>query len=325
MNTISGKYAVAVTKNQPVPKGSDYWKDRKELTFLYWKFSKEVKRLVKDMGAKIQCDDEFINVDVVWRESGEQADELRPFIIGSLSSHAEFHDKFRFCKETMACMDKDLYYYQREYNLLKKCLIGHKEEPIASIVSLSKDIDKKAEAFYNKYSNHLVVDDIKRWYLSMLRLSDELNWKIESCKSLSVEGKGDSTILYASGEKIGTVSRSSLLFRANDLNNKVLFNGPLGGLVKELILKISLGQQILHILEDKRLLDKESFGYGYYSHSRSVFVEAHKALEVLKVILDNPVICIKSKEEVAMEPLRKVREMRENMGLFKRLCRFLFS
>nr|DAF31331.1 MAG TPA: hypothetical protein [Caudoviricetes sp.] len=322
MNTISGEYAVAVTKNQPVPKGSDYWKERKELELLYWKFSKEVERLAKDMGAKIQCDDEFINAKVVWRESGKSADELRPFIIGSLSPHAEFHDKFRFCKETMAYMDKDLYYYQREYKLLKKCLIGHKEEPIASIVSLSKDIDKKAEAFYNKYSNHLAVDDIKRRYLSMLRLSDELNWKIESCKSLTVESKGDSTILYASGEKIGTVSRSSLLFRANDLNNKMLFNGPLGGLVKELILKLSLGEHILHILEDKKLLGRKTF--GYYSRSRSESVEVHKALEVLKVILDNPIICIKSKEEVAMEPLRKVQEMRENMGLFKRLCRFLF-
>lgn len=322
MNTISGEYAVAVTKNQPVPKGSDYWKERKELELLYWRFSKEVKRLAKDMGVKIQCDDEFINADIVWRESGKSADELRPFIIGSLSSHAEFHDKFRFCKETMACMDKDLYYYQREYKLLKKCLIGHKEEPIASIVSLSKDIDKKAEAFYSKYRNHLAIDDIKRWYLNMLRLSDELNYEIESCKSLSVESKGDSTILYASGEKIGTVSRAALLFRANDLNNKVLFNGPLGGLVKELILKLSLGQRILHILEDKRLLGKESF--GYYSHSRSVFVEAYKAMEVLEVILDNPIICIKSKEEVAMEPLRKVQEMRENIGFFGRLWRLLF-
>lgn len=323
MNTISGEYAVAVTKNQPVPKGSDYWKERKELTLLYWKFSREVKRLAKDMGAKIQCDDEFTHAKVVWRESGKSADELRPFIIGSLSSHAEFHDKFRFCKETMACMDKDLYYYQREYKLLRKCLIGHKEEPIASIVSLSKDIDKKAEAFYSKYRNHLAIDDIKRWYLDAVEASESLNYKIESCKSLTVESKGDSTILYASGEKVGTVRRSSLLIRTNDLDNKVLFNGPLGGLVKELILKLSLGEHILHILEDKKLLGGESF--GYYSRSRSEFVEVHKALEVLKVILDNPVICIKSEEDVAMEPLRKVQEMRENMGLFKRLCRFLFS
>lgn len=323
MNMISGKYAVAVTKNQPVPKGSDYWKERKELKHLYWEFSREVKRLAKDMGVKIQCDGEFIHAKVVWRESGEGADELRPFIIGSLSSHAEFHDKFRFCKETMACMDKDLYYYQREYKLLKKCLIRHKEEPIASIVSLSKDIDKKAAAFYSKYRNHLAIDDIKRWYLDAVEVSESLNYKIESCKSLSVESKGDSTILYASGEKVGTVNRSSLLIRTNDLDNKVLFNGPLGGLVKELILKLSLGEHVLHILEDKRLLDKESF--GYYSRSRSEFVEVHKALEVLKVILDNPVICIKSEEDVAMEPLRKVQEMRENMGLFKRLCRFLFS
>ena len=322
MKTISGEYAVAVTKNQPVPKGSDYWKERKELKHLYWEFSKEVKRLAKDMGAKIQCDDEFINANVVWRESGEQADELRPFIIGSLSSHAEFHDKFRFCKETMACMDKDLYYYQREYKLLKKCLIGHKEEPIASIVSLGKDIDKKAAAFYSKYRNHLAIDDIKRWYLDAVETSKCLNYKIESCKSLSVENKGDSTILYASGEKIGTVSRSSLLIRTNDLDNKVLFNGPLGGLVKELILKLLLGEHVLHILEDKKLLGEESF--GYYSRSRSEFVEVRKALEVLEVLLNNPVICIKSEEEVALAPLRAVQEKRKNMGFFGRLWRLLF-
>lgn len=323
MNTISGEYAVAATKNQPVPKGSDYWKERKELELLYWKFSKEVKRLAKDMGAKIQCDDEFIHAKVVWRESGKSADELRPFITGNLSSHAEFHDKFRLCKETIACMDKDLYYYQREYKLLKKCLIGHKEEPIASIVSLSKDIDKKVAAFYRKYRAYLAVDDIKRWYLNTSKLSNTLRGTIMSYKSLTMENKGDSLILYLSGEKIGSVSRDALLFRTSDTDRRVLFNDPLGGLVMDLIRELSLEQRVLHMLEDKRVLvDDTSWRY---SNLKSMGIEACKALEVLEVILDNPVICIKSEEDVAMEPLRKVQEMRENMGLFKRLCRFLFS
>lgn len=251
MNTISGKYAVAVTRNQPVPKGSDYWKERKELKHLYWEFSREVKRLAKDMGAKIQCDDEFINADIVWRESGKSADELRPFIIGSLSSHAGFHDKFRLCKETMACMDKDLYYYQREYNLLKKCLVGNKEEPITSIVSLSKDIDQKVAAFYSKYRAYLAVDDIKRWYLNTSKLSNTLSGLIVSCKSLTLENKGDSLILRLNGEKIGSISRDALLFRTSDTDRRVLFNDPLGGLLMDLIRELSLEQRALHILEDK--------------------------------------------------------------------------
>nr|DAV72474.1 MAG TPA: hypothetical protein [Caudoviricetes sp.] len=322
MITISGDYAVALTKNQPVPKGSDYWKDRKELTFLFWKFNKEVKRLAKDMGAKIECDDEFINAKVVWRESGEKADELRPFLIGSLSSHAEFHDKFRLCKETVACIDKDLYYYQREYNLLKKCLVGNKEEPIASIMSLGKDIDQKVDAFYTKYRAYLAVDDIKRWYLNTSKLSNTLNGTIMSCKFLTLENKGDSLILYLNGEKIGSVSRDALLFRTSETDRRIMFNDPLGGLLMDLIRKLSLEQRVLHMLEDKRALGNDTS--WRYSNLKEMSIEAYKAMKVLDVLLNNPVICIKSEEEVAIAPLRAVQEKRRNMGFFERLWRLLF-
>lgn len=319
MNTITGDYAVALTKNQPVPKGSDYWKDRKELTFLFWKFNKEVKRLAKDMGAKIECDDEFINAKVVWRESGEKADELRPFLIGSLSSHAEFHDKFRLCKETMACMDKDLYYYQREYNLLKKCLVGNKEEPIASIMSLGKDIDQKVDAFYTKYRAYLAVDDIKRWFLNTSKLSNALNGTIMSCKSLTLENKGDSLILYLSGEKIDSISRESLLFRTSETDCRIMFNDPLGGLLMDLIRKLSLEQRVLHMLEDKRALGDDTS--WRYSNLKEMSVDACNAMRVLEVLLNNPVICIKSEEEATNLPLAKVREIRKNLSLFQRLYR----
>lgn len=60
----------------------------------------------------------------------------------------------------------------------------------------------------------------------------------------------------------------------------------------------------------------------HYSNLKEMARDAYKAMEVLEVLLNNPVICIKSEEEVAIAPLRAVQEKRKNMGLFKRLCRF---
>lgn len=52
-----------------------------------------------------------------------------------------------------------------------------------------------------------------------------------------------------------------------------------------------------------------------------VTMEIMKMYDVLAILLEDPVICIKSEEEVTVQPLAKVREIRKNLSLFQRLYR----
>lgn len=168
MNNTKGLYAVMSMKNTPVPKDSSYWEDRKDIIRQLNAYSNQVEWLAKDLGARIIYGDDYINANVVWRESGEPANQIEKLIDGGVISVTELHNRihgnFKLCDETMNCIDTELRDAYRKYRLLKNCLKENREEPIASIVVLGKEVGDKVNEFFDKYSEYLALDDIKRWY-----------------------------------------------------------------------------------------------------------------------------------------------------------------
>lgn len=90
MENTRGLYAVMSMKNTPVPKDSSYWKDRKDIIYHLNRYNRQVEWLAKDLGAKIIYGDDYINANVVWRESGEPANQIEKFIDGGLMDVSDF-------------------------------------------------------------------------------------------------------------------------------------------------------------------------------------------------------------------------------------------
>lgn len=102
MENTRGLYAVMSMKNIPVPKDSSYWEDRKDIVYHLDRYNRQVEWLAKDLGAKIIYGDDYINANVVWRESGEPANQIEKLIDGGVISTTEFHGrvhgKFKFLR-----------------------------------------------------------------------------------------------------------------------------------------------------------------------------------------------------------------------------------
>ena len=294
MNNTKGLYAVMSMKNTPVPKDSSYWEDRKDIIRQLNAYNNQVEWLAKDLGAKIIYSDDFISADVVWRESGEPARELEKLIdndvISTSELHSRIHGKFKLCDETMACIDTELRDAYRQYRLLKGCLKENSEEPIASIVALGKEVGDKANAFFDKYSEYLALDDIKRWY--------------SDCKAFSDLG----TTIKNSVEKAKRKPLEDVFRRQG---NSFRFHEPMHGNIVEAL-------SILDSVYD--VVMQEESGKDTH-HYRGTIMKIMEMYDVLVIILEDPVICIKSEEEATNLPLAKVREIRNNLSLFQRLYR----
>ena len=145
-------------------------------------------------------------------------------------------------------------------------------------------------SFFDKYSEYLALDDIKRWY--------------SDCKVFSDLG---TTIKNSVGE----AKRKPLedVFRRQD--NGLRFHEPMLGNIVDAVSTLDAVYDV--VMQEESGNDTR--------HYRSTIVKVMEMYDVLVMILEDPVICIKSEEEVAVQPLAKVREIRKNLSLFQRLYR----
>lgn len=294
MGNTKGFYAVMSMKNTPVPKDSSYWEDRKDIIYHLNRYSRQVEWLAKDLGAKIIYGDDYINANVVWRESGEPANQIEKLIDGGVISTTEFHGrvhgKFKLCDETMSSIDTELRNSYRKYRLLKNCLKENSEEPIASIIALGNEVGDKANEFFDKYSEYLALDDIKRWYSDCIVFNDlgtTIKNSLEKAKRKPLKDN----------------------FRVQD--NSLRFHEPMRGNIVDTISVLDAVYEVV--------MREESD--GDVRHYRATITEVMEMYSVLVMILEDPVICIKSEEEVTVGTLVKVREIRKNLSLFQRLYR----
>lgn len=117
--------------------------------------------------------------------------------------------------------------------------------------------------------------------------------------------------MYRDGVLLGKSESSGLLYLYRELHDKIRFRDPL---------REDIIARLIYLAVGRDAISKVSGGntrYGRLSDKK----EKYKLGKILEIILDDPVICIKSEEEVRTHPLTKVREIRENLSLFQRLYR----
>lgn len=315
MENTRGLYAVMSMKNTPVPKDSSYWKDRKDIIYHLDRYNRQVEWLAKDLGAKIIYGDDYINANVVWRESGEPANQIEKLIDGGVISTTEFHGrvhgKFKLCDETMSSIDTELRNSYRKYRLLKNCLKENSEEPIASIVTMGKEVGDKANEFFDKYSEYLALDDIKRWYSDCASFYGSYDRYAYGNENTTLKTTKEGVEVYRDGVLLDKTESSGSLYLYRQLHDKIRFRDPLREDIITRLIYLAVGRDAIR----KASGDKSK--YVYLSDEK----EKYKLGEILEIILDDPVICIKSEEEVTRQPLVKVREIRKNLSLFQRLYR----
>lgn len=315
MENKRGLYAVMSMKNTPVPKDSSYWKDRKDIIYHLDRYSRQVEWLAKDLGAKIIYGDDYIKADVVWRESGEPARQIEKLISGGVISttelHGRIHGKFKLCDETMSSIDTELRNSYRKYRLLKNCLKENSEEPIASIVVLGREVGDKAIEFFNQYSEYLALDDIKRWYSDSASLYGSYDRYAYGNGNTTLKITKEGVEVYRDGVLLDKTKSSDLSYLYRNLQDKIRFREPLREDIIARLVYLTVGRDAI------RKASGDKTNYVYMSDEK----EKYRLGEVLEIILDDPVICIKSEEEVTNQPLAEVREIRENLSLFQRLYR----
>ena len=315
MENTRGLYAIMSMKNTPVPKDSSYWEDRKDIIYHLDRYSRQVEWLAKDLGAKIIYSDDFISADVVWRESGEPASQIEKLIsdgiISTTELHGRIHGKFKLCDEAMVCIDTELRDSYRQYRLLKSCLKENSEEPIASIVALGKEVGDKANEFFDKYSEYLALDDIKRWYSDCASFYGSYDRYAYGNENTTLKITKEGVEVCRDGVLLDKTESSGSLYLYRQLHDKIRFRDPLREDIIARLIYLAVGRDAIR----KASGDKSK--YVYLSDEK----EKYKLGEILEIILDDPVICIKSEEEVTAQPLAKVREIRKNLSLFQRLYR----
>ena len=315
MNNTKGLYAVMSMKNTPVPKDSSYWEDRKDIIRQLNAYSNQVEWLAKDLGARIIYSDDFISADVVWRESSEPAREIEKLTDGGVFSvtelHNRIHGKFKLCDETMNCIDTELRDAYRKYRVLKDCLKENPEEPIASIVILGREVEDKVNAFFNKYSEYLALDDIKRWYSDCRSFYGSYDRYESGNKNTTLKITKEGVEVYRDGVLLNKTKSVGLLHLYRLAVDKIRFREPLREEIIARLVYFSIGRDaIMEAVGDK-------VNHAYLSDEK----EKYEMGERLEMILDDPVFCIKSEEEATNLPLAKVREIRKNLSLFQRLYR----